>query len=262
MARYPDAEWVPWRYPQPGTNRATYYLGRNRPEAVVLHIMQGYARTARQWAIQGMYPKSWHFTVGRDGSVMQHLEFDDGGYHAGITAYKAQHYPPTWPLWKGPNVNVNNYTIGIEHEGFYDQIDPVTKTPFTPEQREASRKLCWWLADELEIPVDPVHFPPHAVIDLRDRRNDFAVPAAREIHYAFLAQIAIPQEDQVSKELESAVETLKARNEILNDVLVIQRDLARAVNGPHPRAWQIHKLLEEHDLLIEPEYEGTYEGYA
>lgn len=176
--RYPEAEWVPWKYPAPN-GQPTYYRGINEPIAVVLHIMQGYQRTARQWAEQGMYPKSWHFSVGRDGKIMQHLEPQDGGYHAGISTLVATQRPPTWPLWKGPYINVNWYTIGIEHEGFFNEEWPEA-------QREASKRLCQWISAEWGIPYDRLHFPPHADIDIRDRANDFAPPAQRDEFYAYL----------------------------------------------------------------------------
>src|SRR5690606_32660848 len=113
--RYPLAEWIPWQ-PRSPDGRPTFYAGTNRPVAVVLHTMQGFASTAREWATGGHFGQSWHYTVARDGSVYQHLEHHDGGYHAGITADQAMRRPPAWALWRGPAVNVNSYTIGIEHE--------------------------------------------------------------------------------------------------------------------------------------------------
>ena len=182
MPRYPEAEWVPWQ----GSN--TYYRGSNKPEAVVLHIMEGYLRTARQWAEQGHFGASWHFSVGRDGTVLQHLDFEDGGYHAGITDAQAATDAPTWPLWKGPGRNVNTYTIGVEHEGFHNQ-------PWPEPQKKASRELCQWLSRQLGIPLDVLHFPPHAVIDVVNRVNDFAPPSERAILYQYLLQ-----EDEVTRE--------------------------------------------------------------
>lgn len=190
MSRYPAAEWVPWRY-WSDTGQPTYFKGANQPAAVVLHIMQGYMSTARQWALTGHYGASWHFSVGRDGSVMQHLGFADGGYHAGIpdTAPK-----PAWPLWRGHGQNVNTYTIGIEHEGF-------SGDGFTEAQRQASKKLCQWLAMELGIPYTRDHFPPHADIDVVNRVNDFGPPAYREEHYRFMFE-----EDEMTKdEIEALV---------------------------------------------------------
>lgn len=171
---YPEAEWVPWAY-NTGAG-PTYFRGLNQPIAVVLHIAQGYSSTARQWAITGHYGASWHYTVCKDGRVLQHLEHQDGGYHAGIPQTAPD---PTWALWKGHGVNVNHYTIGIEHEGF-------SGDGFTEAQAEASRKLCRWLAEEIGVPYDRDHFPPHADIDLINRPNDFGPPEYREAHYRYM----------------------------------------------------------------------------
>lgn len=194
--RYPKASWVPWK-PADKQGRATYYRGQNRPEAVILHIMAGHASTARQWASEGHYGASFHFTVARDGSVMQHLDFEDGGYHAGITAAQAKVSPPIWHLWKGPDVNVNHYTIGIEHEGFPGEDWP-------EPQRLASRDLCYWLAPRLNIPTPDqdtmvagalgpgdrylLHYPPHAAIDRINRPNDFDTLVRRAAFYQWLKQ--------------------------------------------------------------------------
>ena len=188
MSRYPNAEWVPWKYNS--EYGPTYYKGTNKPEAVVLHVMQGYLRTARTWAAQGHYGASWHFSVGVDGTVLQHLEFEDGGYHAGISVNSKK---PTWPLWKGHEVNVNNYTIGIEHEGFSGE-------GFPDAQRNASRDLCQWLARDLAFGFDRDHFPPHADIDIVNRPNDFAPPAQREEFYKFLFE---EEDDMTPAEVEA-----------------------------------------------------------
>lgn len=182
MIHYPKARLVPWRYDSP--QGPTYFRGTNRPVAVVLHVMQGYASTGAAWALSGHYGASWHFTVGRDGSVMQHLDFQDGGYHAGVP-FGVQP-APSWPLYRNTHENVNNYTIGIEHEGF-------SGTPFTPEQAEASRDLCRWIAAELGVPLDIDHFTWHGAIDLVNRRDDFNTAELRAAHYAYLFAKEEPQ---------------------------------------------------------------------
>ena len=177
--RYPGAEWIPWAW---NPNNPAYYNDQNAPEAVVLHVAQGYRGTVRQWAKDGYAGASWHYTVCRDGRVLQHLEHNDGGYHAGIERYRrdgSENPIPTWPLWKGWGVNVNRYTIGIEHEGF-------SGTQFTPEQMAASRELCRWLAGELGIPLDVEHFTWHGAIALIDRADDFNTAPLREEFYSYL----------------------------------------------------------------------------
>ena len=196
MTWYPEAERVPWLYPSPD-GRPTYYKGLCVPKAVVLHVAEGYQRTARQWALEGYYRASRHFSVAIDGSIMQHLDFQDGGYHAGISAEHAKQHPPTWELWEGPNQNVNLYTIGIEHEGFYQSVLS------DPRQKAASKALCQWLSEELGIPLDEAHFPPHAAIDTVNRANDFSTPERRAQWYAELT------EDQMSsKEYDALVEAV------------------------------------------------------
>lgn len=209
MTWYPRAERVPWRETD-DRGRPTFYKGRNKPAAVILHVMAGYASTARQWASAGHYGASWHFTVARDSSVMQHLDFEDGGYHAGITDVQARQFPPVWPLWKGLGQNVNTYSIGVEHEGF-------PGSPFTPEQQEASRELLRWLAGELGIPEPQadamvvgalgegdrylLHYPPHAAIDRVNRVNDFNYPRLRAAFYDWLKQEETMTDEEFAERL-------------------------------------------------------------
>ena len=212
-ARYPKAIWRPWRYlatsPAEHVGKPTYYANLNHPRGAMLHIMQGWMTTVLRWADIGFYPKSWHYSIGRDGTVYQHLDHKHGGYHGGITSAKARDYPPRWRLWRGASINVNHYTIGIEHEGLAGQ-------PFTAAQAKASIELCLWLADLFEWPVDEDHFPPHAAVDLRDRPNDFNIPALRPGHYAQLKAAAQvedkdkPMTPEERKELDSLKDTNKA----------------------------------------------------
>lgn len=192
MTHYPGAEWVPWKYES--SQGPAYFRGANKPIAAVLHIAQGYMSTARSWATSGHFGASWHFSVGRDGSIMQHLDFEDGGYHAGIpdTAPK-----PTWKLWRGYGINANLYTIGIEHEGF-------SGDGFTDAQRQSSRDLCRWLAGTLGFTYDRDHFPPHADIDLINRPSDFGPPEYREQHYAFMFE-----EDSMSAEDKARLDAIE-----------------------------------------------------
>ena len=217
MSRYPAAQWAPWRY-LAADGEPAFYRGQNGPAAVVLHVMAGHMSTVLGWASIGYRFASWHYSVGRDGKVYQHLEHSDGGYHAGITDTQAAARPPVWRLWRGRGVNVNHYTIGVEHEGFEGQ-------PFTAAQSAASRDLCRWLAAELGIPLDRDHFPPHAVIDTVNRVNDFNTPALREAHYAYLFE-----EDGMTPEVKQAIEELRQQMYLgaVSDRMYIE-DLRRRV---------------------------------
>lgn len=185
-AHYPGAEFVPWQY---RPEAPSYYAGQNAPIAAVLHIAEGWESTVRSWAASGFNGASFHYFVCRDGRVLQLMEHEDGGYQAGVPRIRASGRPqpdPTWPLWRGwGGGNINNYTLGIEHEGF-------TGTPFTPEQAAGSKALCRWLANEFGWPMDRDHFPAHAVIDVVDRTQDFNSPELREEHYSYLLSAAPP----------------------------------------------------------------------
>lgn len=193
-----DIEWVPWAFEGPG-GQDTYYKGINKPAAVVLHRMQGHYSTARAWALSGHYGASWHYSIDHNGDIMQHLEFTDGGYHAGIPSTAPY---PTWPLWRGHGQNVNLYTIGIEMAGFAGE-------PHSPEQLAALKYLCKTLSRELGIPYDRVHFPPHADIDVVNRVNDFNTPAIREEVYRYLFE-----EDELSAQQLEELKALQMRRQL------------------------------------------------
>lgn len=218
---YPAAEQVPWGYgPLP-----TYYRAMNAPTAVVLHRQQGWASTARQWANDGHFGASWHFTVALGGHVMQHLRFTDGGYHAGIGSSAPA---PTWPLWQGHGLNVNHYTIGIEAEGFVGWDWPEA-------QLAALKALCRWLADVLAIPYDRVWFPPHADIDVINRVNDFDTPERRDsIVFPYLFGATQTPEEDLPMTPEERAE-LNDVEDYLGGLAVIRQALANGVAGVHPR---------------------------
>ena len=221
MTHYPGAELVMWEYRDAAGN-PTYFKGMNRPEAVVLHISQGHASTARAWAAQGHYGASWHYFVCLDGKVLQQLEHEDGGYHAGIASPPAP--TPTWALWRGSTQNINTYTIGIEQEGF-------SGDGFPEAQRLASRDLCRWLASELGFPYDRDHFPPHADIDLVNRPNDFGPPEYREEHYRFMfEEESLTPEDvaaiSAGQFLELLAQAIGAKESTFSDTVMV--DLIRS----------------------------------
>ena len=185
MNRYPGAEWVPWKWT---VENPSYYYDQNVPEAVVLHVAQGWEGTIRTWAAAGYTGASWHYTVCLDGRVLQHIDHNHGGYHAGIAQLRPDgrpNPPPEWKLWKGWGVNVNRYTIGIEHEGFSGKQMP-------PAQMAASRGLCRWLAGELNVPLDIDHFTHHGSIALLDRADDFNTAPLRDEYYRFLFETVQP----------------------------------------------------------------------
>src|SRR5688572_451815 len=79
--------------------------GQMWPKQIVNHIMQGYQNTMVLWAKERppVNRKSAHFTVGRNGRVVQHVSIWTPAWHV------------AWEDW-------NVHSIGIEHEGF--SVDP------------------------------------------------------------------------------------------------------------------------------------------
>jgi hypothetical protein len=186
---FPGAEYVPWR-PADDAGNPTYYAGLCEPDALVIHRLEGYATTARQWARDGHFGASWTWTVlGRsptdptginDGKVLQHLDLHDGGYHAGLSDAQAAAAPPTWPRWRGRwGGSINLYTLGVEAEGFSGQ-------PLTEKQLIAIRSIAVWCARRFGWPWEPDRFPPHAEIDRWNRVNDFNTPELRHQLYDFM----------------------------------------------------------------------------
>lgn len=242
--RCPFAIWRPWQYPQPGTDKPTYYRALNNPEAVVLHSGQGYVGTWLAWADQGFYPKSWHYSVKLDGTIYQHLDHADGGYHAGITDAHARAHPPTWPLWKGTGINVNHYTIGIEAEGFSFQSDgPLAYE--RPKQVAAIRKLCHWLSETLGIPYERVHFPAHAEIDIVNRAYDFAAPSRREMFYRYMFQEDTMTPEDVRALIEEYMRTHPPIDERLRDVEQKRFEILNIASGPVDIMEDAHAELDE-----------------
>lgn len=103
-------------------HKDNFVAGRNgyRPEAIVIHIMEGSLTGTDQWfggdnIKYGIY-SSAHEGIGKNGDVHVWVEPDDTAYHAGRVNQ------PVWPGIKknafGGIINPNKYTYGIENEGF------------------------------------------------------------------------------------------------------------------------------------------------
>lgn len=130
-----------------------YSIG-NTPTAIVNHVMQGYQSTMVTWANERPLktPVSAHFTIGRNGNIIQHVSIKNSAWHAG----KLDSVTPPWRLYR-PSTNVNGYTIGIEHEGFsklntygYDYIYDVLH-PWPEAMVLASVKVHLWVCQETGI---------------------------------------------------------------------------------------------------------------
>lgn len=126
--------------------------GRNgfRPEAVVIHIMEGTLKGTDSWFKNPVSKVSAHYGIGLDGEVHQYVLETDTAQHAGRKSNSS------WSLLKA-NINPNLYTIGIEHEGKSDTV-------WTDEMYNASAELVREICTRWHIAIDRNHIIGHREI--------------------------------------------------------------------------------------------------
>lgn len=124
-----------------------------RPEAIVVHIMEGTLRGTDQWFANPESKVSAHYGVGRRGEIHQYVAEGDTAWHAGRV------HQPTWAGLRA-GVNPNLYTIGVEHEGQAD-------TEWSEEMYRASAALLREVANRWSIPLDRDHVVGHREIYAR-----------------------------------------------------------------------------------------------
>ena len=149
--------------------------GSMLPLAVMSHIMQGYQRTMIQWA-QERPPatqKSAHFSIGRDGRIVQHASIFTPTWTAGrVNA-------PTWALLPA-GANPNKHIVGIEHEGFSEE--PSTyghdyiyddEHPWSDAMVLATGAVHEWIFEQvpLLVPSEDTVIG-HFMVDASTRSND------------------------------------------------------------------------------------------
>jgi N-acetylmuramoyl-L-alanine amidase len=121
-----------------------------RPEAIVIHIMNGSYTAGEALFLGEGTQKSAHYGISKEGVVHQYVDENDTAFHAGVVVN------PTWPLLK-PGVNPNFYTIGVEHEARPDDVWPGV-------QQKASAGLIGEIAARWNIPTDALHLVSHQQI--------------------------------------------------------------------------------------------------
>jgi N-acetylmuramoyl-L-alanine amidase len=121
-----------------------------RPEAVVIHIMEGTLKGTDSWFKNPDSKVSAHYGIGLNGEVHQYVLETDTAQHAGRKSNSS------WNLVKS-NVNPNLYTIGIEHEGKGD-------TAWTDAMYHASAELVREICTRWHIPMDRNHIIGHREI--------------------------------------------------------------------------------------------------
>lgn len=167
-----------WKGAHPGNFRA----GRagQRPEAIVIHVMDGTLVGTDSWFNDPVSKVSAHYGVGKSGAVHQYVKETDTAFHAGTVVR------PTWPLYR-PNSNPNYYTIGIEHEG-----RGLNANPWPSAQLDASLALAADIAARWHIPIDANHIIGHHAIraskpNCPGRGLDLAAYIARLSHQPIVA---------------------------------------------------------------------------
>ena len=111
-----------------------------KPEAIVIHVMEGTLAGTDAWFRRRDSKVSAHYGVGRGGELHQYVDEGDTAWHAGRKSADAP-----WPLLK-PRVNPNYYTIGIEHEGRADD-------PWSDAMYGASAALIVQICHRWDIPI-------------------------------------------------------------------------------------------------------------
>jgi N-acetylmuramoyl-L-alanine amidase len=135
-----------------------------RPEAIVIHVMDGTLAGTDSWFNDPRSRVSAHYGVGKAGQVHQYVKETDAAHHAGVVNV------PRWPLIKRRQsgsgfINPNFYTIGVEHEG-----RGLAPEAWPQAQLEASAALVAEIARRWSIPVDAEHIIAHC--DIRHSKPD------------------------------------------------------------------------------------------
>lgn len=151
-----------------------------KPEAIVIHIMEGTLWGSTSWFKDPVSEVSAHYGIAKDGKEKhQYVKEKDTSYHAGRV------HNPSWELIKpfGENkyINPNYYTIGIEHEGYEN-------TEWDEDMYKASAELISEICKRWSIPVDRNHIIGHNEIYSKKSCPgykvdlDKLVEMARDIH--------------------------------------------------------------------------------
>ena len=126
--------------------------GGHRPEAIVIHIMDGPMSVADTRFNNPNAVVSAHYGIGKNGEIHQYVKETDTAFHAGTIVN------PTWPGLK-PGVNPNFYTIGVEHEGLGG-----VPWPWPDAELSASIALVNDIAKRWNITPSPVTIVMHREI--------------------------------------------------------------------------------------------------
>lgn len=95
-----------------------------KPDVIASHITEGSYVGAVSWLRNPKSGASAHFVVSKKGEITQLVDIRESAWINGTSDDKRKnnhHSKSSLQLVRNRNVNANYYTIGIEHEGFYNQ---------------------------------------------------------------------------------------------------------------------------------------------
>lgn len=128
-----------------------------KPEAVVIHIMDGTLAGTDSHFASPATEVSAHYGIGQSGETHQYVDEADTAWHAGGVQN------PSWSLLKS-GVNPNRYTIGIEHEGNAGSV-------WSENIKQASAHRIVDICKRWNIPIDRDHIIGHYQINSVRRPN-------------------------------------------------------------------------------------------
>jgi hypothetical protein len=136
-------------------NASPNFNNRRRPDDITMIVMHASANSSQQTAIDWYNnpasQTSMHYTIGKDGTIVQHVQDTDRAWHAGRSVWKDRE-------------GGNDFSIGIEFINLNDGQDP-----YPTAQHQAAVHLVAYLAQKYNIKVEDIvaHY-------------DIALPAGRK----------------------------------------------------------------------------------
>ena len=118
------------------------FNNRRRPDDISAIVIHSTANSSLQgvvdWFNNPNAKVSAHYTIGKDGETVQHVQDIHRAWHAGRS------------VWKGRN-SCNDYAIGIELVNLNDGVDP-----YPEAQHQALVSLVTYLAQKYDVSTDDI----------------------------------------------------------------------------------------------------------
>lgn len=142
-----DFRGAQWLAASPANYRRADRPDDYRIDMVVVHVTQGSRSSAVKAFQDPAHQAAAHYIVGGDGHITQMIRELDVAFHAG-------------------NREVNERSVGIEHEGFVERA-----SSFTDAMYAASARLTAGVCTRYGIPVDREHIVGHSEVPGADHTD-------------------------------------------------------------------------------------------